>query len=390
MIGDLGYYKVNGQIFYNKTDAILFANHTQADIEWFYYKEKFDAVDWTVEPELSIDGFYRIRAQQIRDAYDYVVVFCSGGMDSTNVIWSFLNNGIYVDEVIVSEPSSGIRNFSANTNNADVSNHVSEIKYAAMPLASKIKTLHPNVRVTMNDVFENMLDFKDEEWAFKSNDWIHPSSMARFRLDRLSHIRKLVEEGKKIGLVYGVDKPVVVCDADGYLRSVLVDYGVNVPQHPFDIVYPNVDRVLFYWTPDLPEMIVKQAHIVAKEIYKPENAHVLPYMLDRRKPQLDDVADRDRHNKYERFIMHWVYPSINYTAFQAGKPTDLIRGDHDAWLYNLHKNERVAQMIVSDATMLMNSVSSKYLTDSKNSFKRNIYSWVLGHESQFKPQIDQL
>lgn len=390
MIGDLGYYKVNGQIFYNKTDAILFANRTQADIEWFYYKEKFDAVDWTVEPELSIDGFYRIRAQQIRDTYDYVVVFCSGGMDSTNVIWSFLDNGIHVDEVIISEPSSGVRNFSANTANADVSNHISEIKYAAMPLANKIKTLYPNVRVTMNDVFENMLDFKDEEWAFKSNDWIHPSSMARFRLDRLSHIKKLAEEGKKIGLVYGVDKPVVVCDTDGYLRSVLVDYGVNVPQHPFDIVYPNVDRVLFYWTPELPELLVKQAHIVAREIYKPENAHVLSLMLDRRKPPLDDIADRDRHNKYERLIMYWIYPSINYTAFQAGKPTDLIRGDHDAWLYNLHKNERVAQMIVSDATLLMNSVSSKYLTDSKNSFRRNIYSWVLGHESQFKPQIEQL
>lgn len=389
MIGDLGYYKVNGQIFYNKTDAILFANQTQAEVEWFYYKEKFDAVDWTTEPELSIDGFYRIRAQQIRDAYDYVVVFCSGGMDSTNVIWSFLNNGIHVDEVIVSEPSSGIRNFSANTKNADVSNHISEIKYAAIPLANKIKTLHPNVRVTMNDVFENMLDFKDEEWAFKSNDWIHPSSLARFRIDRLSHIKQLAEEGKKIGLVYGVDKPVVVCDTEGYLRCVLVDYGVNVPQHPFDIVYPNVDRVLFYWSPELPELIVKQSHIVAKEIYKPHNAHILSYMLDRRKPQLDDIADRDRHNKYERSIMYWIYPSIHYTAFQAGKPTDLIRGDHDAWLYDLHKNERVAQMIVSDASLLINSVSSKYLTDSKNSFKRNFYSWVLGHESQFKPQIEQ-
>lgn len=389
MIGDLGYYKVKDKIFYNKTEAILHANHTQDDVEWFYYKDKFDAVDWTVEPELSIDGFYRIRAQQIRDAYDYVVVFCSGGADSTNVIWSFLNNGIHVDEVVISEPSSGMRNYTTTTADADVSNHISEIKYAAIPLANKIKMSHPNVRITMNDVFQNMLDFKDEEWAFKSNDWIHPSSMARFRIDHLTHIKKLAEEGKKIGLVYGVDKPVIVCGADSYLRFVLVDYGVNVPQHPFDIIYPNVDRVLFYWTPELPEMLVKQSHMVAREIYKPENAHILSLMLDRRKPQLDDYADRDRHNKYERSIMYWIYPSIGYNAFQAGKPTDLIKGDHDAWLYDLHKSERVAQMIVSDANLLISSVSDKYLTDSKNAFKRNLYSWKLGHESQFKPRFEQ-
>lgn len=389
MIDDLGYYKVKDKVFYNKTDALLYASQYGGDLDWHYHREKFNAVNWAVEPELSLDEFYRIRAQQIRDKYDYVVLFLSGGADSTNVVWSFLNNNIRVDEVVISEPTEGMRNFSTNTKDADVSNHISEIKHAAIPLANKIKALFPNVRVTMNDVFANMLEFKDEEWAFRSADWIHPSSLGRFTINHLTHIKKMAEEGKKIGLVYGVDKPVLFCDVDDNIKVVIVDYGVNVPQQPFDLIYPSVDRVLFYWTPDLPEMIVKQAHVVAKEIYKPHNAHILNLMLDRRKPQLDDIADRNRHNQYERSIMYWIYPSIGYNAFQAGKPTDLIRGDHDAWLYTLHRNERIAQMITSDATLLMKSVDRRFLTDSCNAFKKYLYKWSIGHEYKFKyrPQL---
>jgi len=387
MIGDLGYYKVKDKIFYNKTEALLYASQGHGDLEWFYYKEKFDAVDWSKEPAVSLDELYRIRAQQIRDSYDYVAVFLSGGADSTNLVWAFLNNNIHIDEIIISEPTSGMKNFSANKDSTDISNHISEIQYAAVPLANKIKTQFPNVRITMNDMFLNMLNFKDEEWAFKCADWLHPSSTGRFSINQLTHIKKLAEEGKKIGLVYGVDKPVVICDTDGYLKCVIVDYGVNVPQQPFELIYPNVDRLLFYWTPELPEMIVKQAHIVAKEIYKPENAHVLSLMLDRRKPQLDELTDRARHNKYERLIMYWIYPSIGCDAFQADKHRNLLSGDHDVWLYDLHKDERVTQRIISDATLLINSIDPRFMASGNHAFKRHVYVWKLGPESQFKPQV---
>lgn len=384
MIGDLGYYTVRNKIFYNKTEAMLYATQVNDKLNWFYYKDKFDAVNWTVEPELSLDGFYRIRAQQIRDSYDYVAVFLSGGADSTNVVWSFINNNIHIDEIIISEPTSGMKNFKVNNESTDIANHISEIKHAAIPLANKIKSQFPNIRITMNDMFENMLDFKDEEWAFNAVDWLHPSSSGRFSINRLTHIKQLAEEGKKIGLVYGVDKPCVICDDDDNIKLVLVDYGVNVPQQPFNIIYPNVDRVLFYWTPELPEMIVKQAHVVAKEIYKPENANILELMYDHRKPLLDDIADRARHNRYERSIMHWIYPSIKCDAFQTEKHRNLLRGDHDVWLYDLHKDERVTQKIISDASLLIRSVDPRFLTDAGHAFKRHLYKWAIGPESKFK------
>lgn len=385
MIGELGYYTVGDKLFYEKIDAILHANHTLADIQWHFHKEKFDAVDWTKEPELSIDEFYRIRAQQIRDTYDYVVVFCSGGADSTNVIMSFVNNGIRVDEIIVSAPTSGLNNFKANNINTDSTNHISEIKYAAFPLVAEIKAKCPDIKITINDMFDNILHFKDQEWAFKSGDWVHPTSMGRFSINRIPHLKQLAESGKKLGLVYGVDKPVLVCNPAGFLHVVIADYGVNSPQQPFDIVYPNVDRVLFYWSPDSPQMLVKQGHIVARNIYKPENAGVRALMLDQRTPKLDCIADRDRHNHYERKIVPWIYPSIRNDLFQAGKPGTIFLGEHDAWLYELHKDTRVCEMIISDFKSLINSINSKYLTPAGVAFKVNYHSWKLGHESQFQP-----
>lgn len=384
---DLGYYTVENKIFYNKTEAMLYASQVNGELKWFYHKDKFDSVNWTIEPEISLDDFYKIRAQQIRNKYDYVAVFLSGGSDSTNVVMSFINNDIHIDEIIISEPTSGMNNFKVNDKNTNKTNHISEIQYAAIPLASKIKSQFPNIRITMNDIFENILNFKDEEWVLNSVDWTHPSSLGRFSINSLTHIKKLAEEGKKIGLVYGVDKPVVICDSNDNINLVLVDYGVNVPQQPFDIIYPNVDRILFYWTPDLPELMVKQAHTVAKEIYKPENKHVLELMYDGRKPILNGIEDRVRHNKYERLIMHWIYPSIKCDVFQVDKHCNLLISEYDIWLYDNHKNERVSQMVLSDISFLIKSINPRFLTNSNNAFERHIYKWVIGPESKFKQQF---
>jgi len=57
-------------------------------------------VDWTKEPKESFKELCRQRAEQIRDTYDYVIVYFSGGSDSTTVMNAFLDNGIKIDEVV--------------------------------------------------------------------------------------------------------------------------------------------------------------------------------------------------------------------------------------------------------------------------------------------------
>ena len=137
--GGNGYYVVNNKIYTDKIKAILDAQQTSADIAWNFFRDTFDKVQWTVEPTLSLQELYRIRAQQIRDKYDYVIVRVSGGADSTNIIWSFLNNGIHVDEVITDAPLSGLNNFDWNDKDTSASNTISEIKFVTFPLLEKIR-----------------------------------------------------------------------------------------------------------------------------------------------------------------------------------------------------------------------------------------------------------
>ena len=89
-----GRYVVDGKIFYDKIAALVYADSVKKEVQWDYFNDVFFSADWTTEPEISLDELYRIRAQQLRDKYDYIVIFCSGGADSTNVLYSFLKNGI--------------------------------------------------------------------------------------------------------------------------------------------------------------------------------------------------------------------------------------------------------------------------------------------------------
>jgi len=138
MAYELGNYIVNGQRYTNKIQAILEAQKTLADITWDFHNDFFNKIDWTIEPQLSLPQMYKIRAQQIRDQYDYIVIMFSGGADSTNVLYSFLDNNIRVDEIVSSAPMSGLNNWNWNDQDTSVNNTISETKYALFPILDEV------------------------------------------------------------------------------------------------------------------------------------------------------------------------------------------------------------------------------------------------------------
>jgi hypothetical protein len=188
MENELGYYSVNNQKYTNKIQAVLEAQKTLADITWDFHNDTFNRINWTSEPNLSLDVLYKMRAQQIRDQYDYVIVMCSGGADSTNVIKSFLNNNIFVDEIVAGAPMSGLNNWNWNNKDTSVSNTISETKYALFPLLNDIASQYPTVKITFNDYFENIIKYKTDEWLYTCQDWINPVVNAKGRLDKFKHI----------------------------------------------------------------------------------------------------------------------------------------------------------------------------------------------------------
>lgn len=419
---DIGFYSVGNRHFSNKLEAVLAAQLSNEDVEWNFFDEIFEKVDWAKEPVASLDDFYKGRAQQIREQYDYVIVFCSGGADSTNVVKSFINNGIIVDEVIGIAPMSGIKNWNYDPNNVSDLNIISETKFALLPLLDELTTKH-NIKCTLYDFFEDMVNYSDEEWTFDSCGNIVTALTSHFtKVDALPHINKLIQAGKKIALVYGTDKPVVKVDTDGSIYFVMSDAGVNYLNMPDHRRYPNVDRVLFYWTPDLPEMLVKQAHVVARVVQQPEfeeiftndimlnanNASHITYqqIIDHRiseripfhtKDDLIKYYIRRKNSEhilekyssyrtiYQRAIVPYIYPSTYAKNLWQAQKIEITEGfftrDQD-WVHVLHEGSKVSQVLNAGTKMLYDSIHPRFLNYKGTGFRMINKTYKIGSIGQ--------
>jgi len=348
----LGYYTVgtNATPIYNKLDALAIAEKTGAVVNWNFNSHAFGSLDWTKEPETDIDTFYRIRAQQLRDRYDYLILNYSGGVDSTNVLYSFLKNGIHLDEVVVRHPESALRDVNIHTDSSGAANTISEYEYAVKPRLQWIRDNYPNVKITVHDYFDSMVNEEiDESWIYLARDFFHPGLIKRYSNLGLRSMLDLYDKGKTVGIIFGIDKPRLYFDhtSDKYF-SYFLDIVANTAISE-NGQYSNIATEFFYWTPDLPEMVVKQAHMLKKwytanpqyrsliELYKPIVGDSLAFV--------------------ERSIVApIVYPSTP-NVFQCDKPFNSIFSEHDAWFFEHHIDSKPGQVWRSGVNELLNNFS---------------------------------
>lgn len=383
----LGYYKVENRIFEDKLEAVLYAGLDKKDVTWHFNNDVYNKIDWKTEPDLSLDDFYRIRAQQIRDEYDYVIVLCSGGGDSTNVAYSFLKNGIKLDEIIASAPISGLNRYKATNQDVSAGNTMSETMLAQLPLMEQIHSEYPDVKITINDYFDSLLSYVPDDWIFRSGEWIHPTSASRYDLEKLTHIKDMAEAGKKIAIVYGIDKPLLCYEIGDRVSVSMSDLAVSVQRPPFKTKYTNVDNVLFYFSPDLPLMQVKQAHVLAKWIHldQKESIHARSKIFDKRNPPKTFIEFRVNLSIYERAIIPCIYPRTHRKVFQGHKPTRMFLGEHDDWFYKLYHETNIYQLIESDFRNFIKSIDPKYLNTSRTGFHVHQLTYDIGPISKFTP-----
>ena len=95
----LGFYMLGGKKFYTKPEALVEATKTGIFPEWNFNRNVFDSYNWSVEPNIDIKELYRLRALQLREKYDYLILAYSGGADSHNILLSFMRQNIHIDEI---------------------------------------------------------------------------------------------------------------------------------------------------------------------------------------------------------------------------------------------------------------------------------------------------
>jgi hypothetical protein len=389
MKNELGFYQVNGEIYSNKISAVLDAQLTSSEITWNYHREIYNKVNWVEEPTLSLDALYKLRAQQIREKYDYVVVMCSGGADSTTVLRSFLQNDIHVDEIIAGAPLSGLKGWDWDTSDISVTNTISETKFALFPLLEEVSVKYPNVKISMHDYFKNIINFKTDEWIYKCQDWINPVVPSRANLNGFKHLVDLAEKGKHIGILWGIDKPVIRQTENGDIITVIPDAAVNVAHQSFDIDYPNVDTVLFFWGPEFPKILIKQSHVVARFMHLPQNAWLLNSVVNIQRYKNTILPEsKTRQQDYQRSIVPIIYPTTYGKVFQCQKADAESRSQQHYWINRLHEGSKITQLIKSDLNSFFNNIKEEYLSLDKQSFKRHFQVYKIGHFTKFSPKSD--
>jgi hypothetical protein len=153
----LGYYCVGDAKFYSKLEAIEHMTKTGSHLHWNFNEAVFSAYDWKSEPAESLGELYRRRAQQLRDQYDYVVLCYSGGSDSDNILHSFVDNDIRIDEVVsmINVEATGDRDSWLNE----------EIYKTAAPIVEELQK-RQNFRYRVVDLTPMQIDFFSQHCLF--------------------------------------------------------------------------------------------------------------------------------------------------------------------------------------------------------------------------------
>jgi hypothetical protein len=137
--------------FRYKPDALLFKRtvpHSQIFFHW--YEDQMSQLKWDQEPMESYAELCRQRAQELRDTYDYIRLWYSGGSDSHTTLMSFVNNNIHIDEIVLlayPDRHTDVANSTAN-----------EMFVAAIPQLKQVLPRIPNTKITTLSASEKDLD----------------------------------------------------------------------------------------------------------------------------------------------------------------------------------------------------------------------------------------
>ena len=350
----LGYYLVDNEVYYNKIQALIDASKKNVEVKWFFNENVFVKYPWHIEPTEDLRELYRQRAQQLRDTYDYIRLELSGGSDSATVAYSFLLNDIHLDEVVFRYPKQGEKGVSGDATNTRCENTLSEWEFAARPLLNWIATNYPKTKITVHDYSENMIaesDTKDESWIFRTRHYLQPGHIHKFDDSNLKEHLNTVDKTNKMCLLYGVDKPKVVIKDNKfflYFMDGLASYTNEIAA-----INTGVVNEFFFWSPDCPELIAKQAHEVKRWFDMPQNS------------QMRGVLQWPNGNfamrtLYEQLVKRIVYPDYDFHTFQTVKPTNNIYNEMDYWFHKNFKETKLYSSWESGINYLLDNVNALY------------------------------
>jgi hypothetical protein len=296
MLKNKGYWQVKDELFENKILAILSAqkqNLGPEGVSFHYNDEWWDRADWSKEPTESLDDLYLKRALGLRSKYKKLILRLSGGADSMNILKLFVEHNIKLDAIAVNTYSEAV-----GIPKEQHKGSWEKINIVAPYLDELSKQGYEFERFEI-DTSRFFSLVTEPNWFLKYN--IPRLRMTEFQAPRtVLHPALAKYDSPDTCIISGIDKPWVWCleDKIWYFSmpdstSVLVDQHNNIVQEPF------------YWTADMPELVIKQSHAV-KNYFQ---SH-----LD----QYPKVSNNLAQSLKKNLLVPLIYP--RYYKFTPGDP----------------------------------------------------------------------
>lgn len=237
------YWIYNGKKYYNKVQALYDSNGDNHAIKFHFMDNVLDKIDTGVEPAQDWNTICQRRAKQIRQNYDYVCLWYSGGWDSTEMLYSFAESNCDVDEIIIFN----------RTYMEDI-----EIPEAYKFAKSMVENFWPHCKITLITLDE---DWQSQNYISHKQDWIfrngvsnrfsknHRDYIVNFHPQILKNREKITG---KIADVHGTDKPKLhIYNNHWYC------FQVDITM----MLLMGTNFELFYFAPTMPDIYLKQCHL---------------------------------------------------------------------------------------------------------------------------------
>ena len=332
-----GFYEVNGYRTFSKLEAIELQNRTKQWPDWNFNKETFQQVDWQNEPPVDLMMMYRARARQIREAYDYVVLFYSGGSDSNNILGSWLKEGLKIDEI------ASFWNIDGAKDRNDFMND--EIDKVVLPRITQLKNSGHEFKFRLIDLTEHTVSFiesVDQDYKYYVNNHWSPNNIVKnqFR-ERIKDYADLIAQGKSVCFVWGIEKPQIFHDGDRHFLQFFDIVDNCVTGYTQSRISQGWYDELFYWTPDMPELVVKQAHTLLRFVETCDIPHFYQSKFNR-------YGYNRRLKKYltSDAAKIVLYPTWDPNTYSNGKATSMVFSERDRWFWtsNIETKEAIRSL----------------------------------------------
>jgi len=274
-------YVVNNQHrFFNRWQALQFASkHNTRDVKFDLWNDVFSKQCWTKNPELSWESLMDLRVKQLEATGRPLVLLFSGGTDSYTIYQTFCRNNVHIHGLATKRRKDW--KYANHTADWVKENHPDPTtKFISVENDDQIDSMYTNPYFITDRV--NTYNFG---W-----DIIEERMFSKIR-----------EEFKDPIIIMGLEKPRLILE-NGHWYSACVDLL-------FTHVFPPNDVEMFYITPDLPELHIKQCWML--KTWLENSGHTLT----------DDFVTQDLYNpnKVDYYDFAWACGRIGDLSNSRGE-----------------------------------------------------------------------